>query len=243
MFEKTESFIFFCFLFFFFFFVFFFFSDLVLFFSFLLSDLISFMSSSLTPVRRLLLNELKKHGMSASPLAVQKTQRVLERLDANGKRDVHVYNVLLEIALFRKQVGPVPAFLAELEENKVVPDAHTLSLLLQTAPVDQTDKLVKMFRKKYHVKPSDEALLVLIERSAQEGDAERALRIFESSKTLQEKESAWSSLIVAHARAGAGKVKECGALLENMVECGLIPDISLFSETKKLGHKRLKACF
>lgn len=90
----------------------------------------------ITPARRMLLNELRKvfqlffvfflhpdrsqqNGMSASPLSIQKTQRVLDRLDKNGKRDVHVYNALLEIALHRKEVGPVAAFLSELEENQV----------------------------------------------------------------------------------------------------------------------------
>lgn len=76
---------------------------------------------------------------------------------------------------------------------------------------------------------TDEVLLVLIERHAQDGNALRALRVFQMSKTLAEKEAAWNSLIAAHARAGAGRVRECGALLEGMSERGLVPSVVLFN--------------
>jgi pentatricopeptide repeat protein len=107
------------------------------------------------------------------------------------------------------------------------------------------EKLVKTFQKKYKVAgnnqrfggdsfssnlaATDEALLVLIERHAQDGNALRALRVFQMSKTLAEKEAAWNSLIAAHARAGAGRVRECGALLEGMAERGLVPNVVLFN--------------
>lgn len=143
---------------------------------------------------------------------------------------MHLYNALLEIALFRKEVGPVSVFLSELEEKKVVPDSHTLALLLRTVPTDELGSLIETFRKKFRVKPTDEALLVLLERLAEQGDAEGALRAFKASKTLQEREEAWCSLIVAHAKGGAARVRECGALLENMVEYGHVPDVKLFSK-------------
>jgi pentatricopeptide repeat protein len=189
---------------------------------------------SVTSVRKSMLQELLKNGMSRSPLAVQKAQRVLDRLDRNGPRDVHVYNALLRIALFRKELGPRDQFLAEMETNQVTPDGQTLALLLATVAPEEAAKgavlaeLVKLFRTKYSVRLTVEPAVALLRRYAEVGRADEALRVFQGLGSLAERPEAWEDLVTAH--CNAGRVKEAVALLESMNDAArLRPHVGLFN--------------
>ena len=190
---------------------------------------------SITPVRKAMVQELLKNGTSRSPLALQKAQRVLDRLDRNGPRDVHVYNALLEIALFRKEVGPREAFLAEMEASGVTPDGHTLALLLETVTPEEAAQgavlagLVKQFHTKYDVKLTTRPALALLRRYAEAGRADEALRVFQGLGALAAKPEAWEQLVLAHSRAR--RVREAIALLQSMNDsAGLRPHVGLFNQ-------------
>ncbi len=191
-----------------------------------------------THIRLMLLNEMRKNGMSQSPLSAKKVTRTLERLDANGKRDVHVYNVLLEIALYRKEVGPRDAFLDEMEAHGVLPNADTLAMLLRTVStaedVSAMEGLVQRFRQKYRVKLTAKPALVLLQRYAEAGNAEQALRVFQAVRSLSDRPEAWSGLVTAHIKRG--EVSQAAALLRSMNDkAGLRPDVSLFNAALAAG--------
>jgi pentatricopeptide repeat protein len=188
---------------------------------------------SMTPVRRLLLNELIRKGKSNSPLAVQQVEAVLERLDRNGPRDVFLFNALLDVSLAKKVAGPREQFLQQMDDCNVTPNAETLVLLLKTFSLDdwrsqEPQELLERFRKQYRVKPNWRVAKALTIGFGRVGLADESLTSFRSVAALQGDRAAWSALIEGHVLAG--KLSDALLLVSNMHDsAGQRPDADLFN--------------
>ena len=180
-----------------------------------------------------MLNELIRKGKSNSPLAVQQVQAVLERLDRNGARDVHLFNALLDVSLAKKVAGPRDEFLQQMDDCKVTPSAETLVLLLKTFSLDdwrsdEPTELVDRFRSQYRVKPDWRVAKALTIGFGRVGLAEESLSSFRSVASLQGDRAAWSALIEGHVLAG--KLSDALLLVSSMNDrAGQRPDAELFN--------------
>lgn len=154
------------------------------------------------------MNEMLRKGMRQSPLAKSQVLGVLNRIDQLGKRDVLVFNALLKISIFRKELGPREDFLAEMNAAQVVPSSETLSLLLQTFTLEEwksgeVDRFCASFTKQYKVSKDWRCGLIEMQAWAKLGQADKCLAVMRRcGKSLSDRSEAWQWLVESQARGG-----------------------------------------
>lgn len=147
-------------------------------------------------------------------------------------RDVHVYNTLIEVAIFRRKFGTADEVLAEMASQGVAPNSTTLALLLQTFTLSawqagEPAKLFKLFRDKYGIERDVKSALIETTSLGRAGMAKECQVAFSRMPALQGHRRAWFAMIEAHARAG--NLHEATALLSTMERKGQLPDVAFFN--------------
>lgn len=149
---------------------------------------------------------------------------------SQASSDVHVYNALIDIAIYRRRVGTAEEALAEMDAHHVKPNAETLALLLQTYTDEQWKAgqpmrlMNEVFWRRYGVARNWKAALIAVKALGRVGSLQQCQDLFARTPELQGRRDAWMALVQAHAQHG--NVSDAAALLSSMARAGQIPDVS-----------------
>src|SRR3990167_3442047 len=140
-----------------------------------------------------------------------------------------MYNVLVEIALYRRTFGGVDELLQEMKSARVVPNDRTLELLLQSFTLSDWKQgkaraLRETFAKEYGVLGDWKCALIEVKCFGRAGMAEECTAAFRKVPALRGRRDAWFALVEAHCLGG--QLREASSLLRTMEREGQRPDIA-----------------